>query len=366
MRVTTTLGSLMMGASLCAARACAPHPRPTTTTSLSSEIGTTTAGGAATTTTSQETLSATESSSSIESSVTAETSTADSTTTELETTTSGSTTQETLSVTDSTSQETTSVTESQTTVETSATTELETTTSGSTSQETLSATESQTAVETSATTTDGISSFTTIIATTTAVTSQETETSTTADDATSTTIEATTTTAGPPVITNLVENGGFEKATVDPWVVEGTSPTVYTDPFGCAEGTHCLLLPGNLDNTATVCQRVAVEAGFEYTFKAQVLQNCIKEYGSNSLSCDDNVNTAELSIDGAFDSGEKGIVGYNFFNDFTFTFSYTGPGIDSTDLCITITQNQGINPSFYLDAVSFTRGQAVPIPDPTE
>ncbi|KAF5245972.1 hypothetical protein FANTH_7062 [Fusarium anthophilum] len=325
-----------MGASLCAARACAPHPRPTTTTSLTSEIGTTTAGGAATTTTSQETLSATESASSIESSVTVETSTADSATTELETTTSGSTTQETLSVTDSTS------------------------------QETLSATESQTTVETSATTTDDISSFTTIVATTTAVTSQETETSTTADEATSTTIEATTTTAGPPVITNLVENGGFEKATVDPWVVEGTSPTVYTDPFGCAEGTHCLLLPGNLDNTATVCQRVAVEAGFEYTFKAQVLQNCIKEYGSNSLSCDDNVNTAELSIDGAFDSGEKGIVGYNFFNDFTFTFSYTSPSIDSTDLCITITQNQGINPSFYLDAVSFTRGQAVPISDPTD
>ncbi|KAF5586151.1 uncharacterized protein FSUBG_12225 [Fusarium subglutinans] len=336
MRVTTTLGSLLMGASLCAARACAPHPRPTTTTSLASEIGTTTAGGAATTTNSQETLSATESASSIESSVTIETSSADSATTELETTTSGSTTQETLSVTDSTS------------------------------QETLSVTESQTTVETSATTTDDISSFTTIVATTTAVTSQETETSTTADEATSTTIEATTTTAGPPVITNLAENGGFEKSTVDPWVVEGTSPIVYTDPFGCAEGTHCLLLPGNLDNTATVCQRVAVEAGFEYTFKAQVLQVCNKQYQPASVSCDDNVNTAELSIDGAFDSGEKGIVGYNFFNDFTFTFSYTGPSIDSTDLCITITQNQGINPSFYLDAVSFTRGQAVPIPDPTD
>ncbi|KAF4501900.1 hypothetical protein FAGAP_1871 [Fusarium agapanthi] len=324
MRVTTTLGSLIMGAGLCAARACAPHPRPTTT-SLSSEIGTTTAGGAATTTTSQETLSATESASSIESSVTVETSPAD-----------------------------------------SATTELETATSGSTSQETLSVTESQTTVETSATTTDGISSFITVVATTTAITSQETETSTTVDEATSTTIEATTTTAGPPVITNLVENGGFEESTVDPWVVEGTSPVVDTNPFACAEGNNCLQLPGNLDNSAKVCQRVEVEAGFEYTFKAQVLQNCIKEYGSNILSCDDNVNTAELSIDGAFDSGEKGIVGYNFYNDFTYTFSYTGPSIDSTDLCITITQNQGISPAFYLDAVSFTRGQAVPIPDPTE
>ncbi|KAF5532683.1 hypothetical protein FPHYL_13735 [Fusarium phyllophilum] len=325
MRVTATFGTLIMGAGLCAARACAPNPRPTTTSSFSSEIGTTTAGGAATTTTFQETISATESESSIESSVTIETSTAD-----------------------------------------SATTELETTTSGFTSQETASVTESQTSVESSATTTDGISSFTTLLATTTAVTSQETETSTTADDATSTTIEATTTTAGPPVITNLVENGGFEDTTSDPWVVEGTSPAVYMSQFFCAEGRKCLQLPGNLDNTARVCQSVAVEAGFEYTFKAQVLQNCIKEYGSNTLVCDDNINTAELSIDGVFDGGVDGIVGYNTYKDFTYTFSYTGPSIDSTDLCVTITQNQGLSPTFYLDGVSLTRGQAVPIPDPTE
>ncbi|KAF5687827.1 hypothetical protein FDENT_5117 [Fusarium denticulatum] len=325
MRVTATFGTLIMSASLCAARACAPHPRPTTTTSLSSEIGTTTAGGAATTTTSQETTSVTESASSIELSVSVETSTAD-----------------------------------------SATTELETTTSGFTSQETASVTESQTSVESSATTTDGISSFTTLLATTTAVTSQETDTSTAVDDATSTTIEATTTTAGPPVITNLVENGGFEDETSDPWVVEGTSPVVSTNPFACAAGNNCLELLGNLENSARVCQRVAVEAGFEYTFKAQVRQYCIKEYGSNILSCDDNVNTAKLSIDGVFDSGADGIPRQNEFNDFTYTFSYTDPSIDSTDLCITITQNQGLSPIFYLDGVSFTRGQAVPIPDPTE
>ncbi|KAF5639307.1 hypothetical protein F52700_4159 [Fusarium sp. NRRL 52700] len=325
MRVTITFGSILMCAGLCAARACAPHPRPTTTTSLSSEIGTTTAGGAATTTTSQETLSVTESASSIESSITVETSTLD-----------------------------------------TATTELETTTSGATSQETLSVSESQTTAETSATTTDGISSFTTIVATTTAVTSQETETSTTADEAATTTIEATTTTAGPPVITNLVENGGFEESTVDPWVVEGASPAVYMSQFWCAEGSKCLQLPGNFDNSARVCQSVEVEAGFEYTFKAQVLQNCVKEYGSNILVCDDNINTAKLSIDGVYDSGDHGIVGSNTYNDFTYTFSYTGPSIDSTDLCITITQNQGLGPVFYLDGVSFTRGQVVPIPDPTE
>ncbi|KAH7193895.1 uncharacterized protein B0J16DRAFT_381774 [Fusarium flagelliforme] len=321
MRVTATFGSLIMGASLCAARACAPHPRPTTTSSLSSEIGTSKAGGAATTTTSQETVSTTES---IESSVTIETSTAD-----------------------------------------SATTELETTTSGSTSQETFSVTGSETSAESSATTTDDISSFTTIVASTTAVTSEETETSTTVDEATTTTAEATTTTAGPPVITNLVENGGFEDETNDPWVVEGATPAVFRS-FFCGEGNKCMQLAGNFNNFAKVCQRVEVEAGFEYTFKAKVLQNCIKSYGSNIEVCEDNVNTAELSIDGVYDSGEHGIVGYNSYNDYTYTFAYTGPSIDSTDLCITITQNQGLSPSFYLDGVSFTRGQAVPIPDPTE
>ncbi|RGP59211.1 hypothetical protein FSPOR_11504 [Fusarium sporotrichioides] len=344
MRVTTTFGSLILGAGLCAARACVPHPRPTTTSSFSSEIGTTTAGGSATTVTSQETISFTESESSIEASATKE----------LETTTSGLTSQETLSVT-------------ATIVESSATTELETTTSGLTSQEISSATESQTSGESSATTTttDDISSFTTILTTTTAVTSQETETSTAADDATSTTIEATTTTAGPPVVTNLVQNGGFEDGTVDPWTVEGASPAVFSS-FFCTEGKKCMQLPGNLDDSAKVCQRVAVEAGFEYTFKALVLQNCIKSYGSNIEVCEDNVNTADLSIDGVFDSGEAGIVGYNTYTDFTYTFSYTGPSIDSTDICITITQNQGISPNFYLDGVSLTQGKAVPIPDPTE
>ncbi|CAG7563207.1 unnamed protein product [Fusarium equiseti] len=320
MRVTTTFGSLIMGASLCAARACAPHPRPTTTLSLSSEIGTTTAGGTATTTASQETLSTTEA---LEPSVTIETSTAD-----------------------------------------SATTELKTATSGSTSQETLTVTESETSAESSATTTDDISSFTTIVASTTAVTSEETETSTTVDEATTTTVEVTTTTAGPPMVTNLVQNGGFEDETSDPWVVPGASPSVYQGGF-CAEGSKCLHLSSSSD-FVKACQRVEVEAGFEYTFKAKVLQNCIKSYGSNIEVCEDNINTAELYIDGVYYSDEQGIVGYNTYNDFTFTFPYTGPSIDSTNLCIRITQNQGLSPSFYLDSVSVTRGQAVPIPDPTE
>ena len=92
----------------------------------------------------------------------------------------------------------------------------------------------------------------------------------------------------------------------------------------------------------------------------------MKSYGSNNEVCDNNINTAELSIAGVFNSGAKGIVGYNSYNDYTYTFSYTGLSIDSTDLCILILQNQGINPSFYLDGVSFTRGKAVPIPEPTD
>ncbi|RBR26460.1 uncharacterized protein FIESC28_00754 [Fusarium coffeatum] len=318
MRVTATFGSLIVGASLCAARACAPHPRSTTTSSLISEIGTTTAESSATTTTS---LSATEAESSIESSVIIETSTVESATTELDSTTSDS--------------------------------------------ETLTVTESETSAESSATTTDGISSFTTIVASTTAITFEDTETSTSVDEATTTTVEATTTTAGPPVITNLVQNGGFEDATIDPWVVEGAPSRITNDAFA-PEGSQLLRLDGDLANSAKVCQRVEVEAGFEYTFKAQVAQYCIKSFGSNIVMCDDDVNTVQLSIAGVYVSGDRGIVGYNIFNEYTYTFSYTGPSIDSTDLCITISQNQGIGPVFYLDGVSLTRGRAVPIPTPTD
>ena len=120
-----------------------------------------------------------------------------------------------------------------------------------------------------------------------------------------------------------------------------------------------------LNNYAMVCQRVELEAGFEYTLKAQVAQQCIKSFGSSIPPCDDNINTAELSIMGVFNSGEQGIVGSSF-NGYTYTFSYTGPSIDSASLCITILQNQGIRPSFYLDGVSLTRGRAVPIPTPTD
>ncbi|KAF4333586.1 hypothetical protein FBEOM_12600 [Fusarium beomiforme] len=298
MRVSTTFGSILLGAGLCAARACAPHPRPTTTTSVSSEVGTTTTEG-------------------------------------------------------------------------STTNVIETTASGSTSQETLTVSESQASVESSATTTEvstTISSFTTLATTTSGtsgLTSQETETSTTTDDATSTTLEATTTSAGPPVITNIVQNGGFEDSAIDPWEVTGATPNIQNS--WCPEGSQCLQLPQAFDdNTAKICQRVEVEQGFEYTFKMLVYQNCIKSFGSNIVSCDSDVNTVDMSIDGVFDSGAIGVVGDGNFHEVSKTFSYVDPSIDSTDLCITITVNQGVYYNYLIDGVSLTQGKAVPIPAETD
>ncbi|KAM5526949.1 hypothetical protein FOXYSP1_20630 [Fusarium oxysporum f. sp. phaseoli] len=324
MRVVSTLGSLVLGAGLCAARACAPHPRPT---SFSSEVGTTTSESATATSslTSHETLSATKSETKVESFVTLSTSS------------------------------------------TSATTGLEETTSGLTVTETHTTVESAAALETSTTEASTLtSSFITKLATTTYVTSQETETSTAVDEATSTTIGPTTTTAGPPVQTaNLVQNGGFEDSSIEPWEASGATPTV--EALFCPEGTHCLRFTGSYDgNTATICQRVQVEQGFEYTFKANVNQNCIKSFGSAILSCDDKVNTVELLIDGVFDSGDQGIIGDSNYHELSNTFSYVGPSIDSTDLCIIFKVNQGVYYSHYLDGISLTRGKAVPIPAETD
>ena len=77
-------------------------------------------------------------------------------------------------------------------------------------------------------------------------------------------------------------------------------------------------LPGNLNNSFN---RVEVKVGFEYTFNAQVLQNCVKSYDLNIVSYDDNVNPAELSIKGVSDSGEHDVVGYISHTDYTYTFS---------------------------------------------
>ncbi|KNB07819.1 hypothetical protein FOXG_08878 [Fusarium oxysporum f. sp. lycopersici 4287] len=148
-------------------------------------------------------------------------------------------------------------------------------------------------------------------------------------------------------------------------VASGATPTV--EALFCPEGTHCLRFTGSYDgNTATICQRVQVEQGFEYAFKSNVNQNCIKSFGSAILSCDDNINTVELLIDGVFDSGDQGIIGDSNYHEFSNTFSYVGPSIDSTDLCIIFKVNQGVYYSHYLDGISLTRGKAVPIPAETD
>ncbi|KAL4721834.1 hypothetical protein ACLX1H_011328 [Fusarium chlamydosporum] len=306
MRVSTTLGSLILSAGLVAARACAPHPRPTTTTSAGGVDTTTDVASASTTLAatsdviSQDTTTVIESPTNVESSVTLSTSVS---------------------------------------VEASVSTELSTTV-GPTSEETAITTTFETAVTSSA----ALSTF---------------ETS-------ATSAEATTTTASPPVETvNLVENGGFEDATMEPWEVMGTTPSLQGG--FASEGTQSLSLPKDFeDNAAVVCQRVAVEQGFEYTFKVSVAQNCIFSFGSNIVSCEDNANKIQLTIDGVYFSEELGITDYNTFHEVSQTFSYVGPSIDSTDLCITIKVIDAAYYNFYLDGISLVKGQAVPIPEETD
>ncbi|KAM0491927.1 hypothetical protein ACHAP8_010300 [Fusarium lateritium] len=292
MRVTTNFGSLILSASLVAARfqACAPHPRPTTTT----------AATGVDTTTDVESFST------------------------IATATSGLTTEET-----------TIVTESQTDVESSVTV--------STS---LTTTEFDTAVTSSVT----LSTF---------------ETSTTSADATSEATEATTTTASPPAEnTNIVQNAGFEDSTIEPWEVTGTNPNIQ-DNFG-SEGSKSLSLPQEFTNSAAkICQSVAIEQGFEYTFKASVAQNCIFSFGSNIVSCEDNANKIQLTIDAVSDSGDLGVLGYNTFNEVSDTFSYIGPSVEQTALCVTIKVIDAAYYNFYLDGISLVRGKAVALPEET-
>ncbi|CEI67937.1 hypothetical protein FVEN_g7788 [Fusarium venenatum] len=315
MRVPTTFGSLILSASLVAARACAPHPRPTTITSASGVDTKTDVRSASST---------------------------------LATTTSGLTSQETTTVTESQTDVESFVTLSTSlTEEASLSTQLSTT-FGPTSQETLTTTEFDTAVTSSAT----LSTF---------------ETSTTSADTTSKVTEVTTTTASPPVeTTNIVQNGGFEDSTIEPWEVIGTTP--FLRNFSAEKGKSLSLPRDFTDNAAIVCQRVAIEQGFEYTFKASVAQYCIFSFGSNIVACEDNANKIQLTVDGVSgsDSGELGIIGYNTFNEVSNTFSYIGPSIDQTDLCITIKVAEAAYYIFYLDDISLIRGRAIPIPEETD
>ncbi|KAM0492352.1 hypothetical protein ACHAP8_010039 [Fusarium lateritium] len=280
MRVNTTIGSLIISAGLVAARACAPHPQSTTTTSLwTSETETAIAVGSAT----METV-------------------------------------ETTSV--ATSGETTTVIESD------------------------SAVESPVMIATSG-------SETSIIEVSTSVT--ETSTSTTED--------ATTTTTTPAQSVQSPPNGNFEDKTLEPWESTGTTAVLAQGNY-CYEKNQCARLPGPYSgNTAKICQRIELQQGYEYTFAAHLRQTCSYDAGEGEdIDCSPNVNTVQLFIDGASFTS-KPVDWDNQWHEYSDTFQYTGPSIDSTDLCIAAVITQGDTYYFYVDAVSLVRGKSVPIPE---
>ncbi|RGP69560.1 hypothetical protein FSPOR_4664 [Fusarium sporotrichioides] len=283
MRVQTTLGSLILSAGLCAARACAPHPQSTTTTSpWTSETETTTAVG-------------------------------------------------------------------------SVTTEIAGTTSGVTSEETMTVTESDTAVESSETLPTSGFETSTIEISTTSVAKASTRTT-----------EDSTTTTSPAHSVQSPPNGDFEDPTLEPWVSTGTT-TVFAYGNYCYEKNQCARLPGPYNgNNAKICQRVEVEQGYEYTFSAHLRQSC-SYYNAGEgedIDCSPFVNTVQLYIDGvSFFS--KPVDWDNQYHEYSDTFQYTGPSIDSTSLCIAVVVTQGDTYDFFVDAVSLVRGKSVPVPEET-
>ncbi|KAF5530102.1 hypothetical protein FPHYL_14135 [Fusarium phyllophilum] len=290
MRVHTTLGPLILSAGLCAARACAPHPRSTTaTSSWSSETDTATAAIGSTTT------------------------------------------------------------------------EIATTISGVASEETTTTAESDSAVETSVTVSTSALESSILESSTFQVSTSAAEAST------HTTEDATTTTTSPAQSVQTPPNGDFEDATLAPWESTGTT-AVLTRGIVCYQGSQCANLPGPYSgNTAKICQRVDIQQGYEYTFAAHLRQGCTYYSAGEGedLDCDDNINSVELSIDGVFDSEAKPVSWDNQYHEYSNTFQYTGPSIDSTDLCISVIINQGERYNFIVDSVSLVRGKSVPVPEET-
>jgi hypothetical protein len=126
-------------------------------------------------------------------------------------------------------------------------------------------------------------------------------------------------------------------------------------------------LPGPYSgNTAKICQRVDIQQGYEYTFAAHLRQGCsYHDAGEGEdLDCYDNINSVKLSIDGVFDSEAKPVGNYQYY-EYSNTFQYTGPSIDSTDLCVSVIINQGDRYEFVVDNVSLVRGKSVPVPEET-
>jgi hypothetical protein len=124
-------------------------------------------------------------------------------------------------------------------------------------------------------------------------------------------------------------------------------------------------LPGPYSgNTAKICQRVEIQQGYEYTFVAYLWQGCTHYDAEKEEDgdCSPNANTVQLSIDGvSFTS--KSVDSDHQFHEYSSTFQYTGPSIDSTDLCIAIVITQGYSYQFLVDSVSLVRGKSVPVPE---
>ncbi|GKU06406.1 hypothetical protein FLAG1_08831 [Fusarium langsethiae] len=236
----------------------------------------------------------------------------------------------------------------------SVTTEIAGTTLGATSEETMTVTESDTAVEPSETLpTSGFETSTIEISTTSV-----------AEASTRTIEDSTTTTTSPAHSVQSPPNGDFEDPTLEPWVSTGTT-AVFAYGNYCYEKNQCVRLPGPYSgNNAKICQRVEVEQGYEYTFSAHLRQSCsyYNAREGEDIDCSPFVNTVQLYIDGV-SSFSKPVDWDNQWHEYSDTFQYTGPSIDSTSLCIAVVMTQGDNYDFFVDAVSLVRGKSVPIPE---
>jgi hypothetical protein len=132
----------------------------------------------------------------------------------------------------------------------------------------------------------------------------------------------------------------------------------------CCLLTFCRRLPGPYSgNTAKICQSVAIEQGYEYTFSAYLRQSCTYDAGEGEpIDCNPNTNTVQLTIDGAA-FASKSVNWDNQWHEYSTTFRYIGPSIDSTDLCVAAVIVQGVTYEYFVDAVSLVRGESVPIPE---
>ncbi|KAG9505129.1 hypothetical protein J7337_002095 [Fusarium musae] len=252
----------------------------------------------------------------------------------------------------------------------STTTEIATTTiSGVAPKQTTTTTESESAVETSVTVSTSAFETSTLESSTLESPTLELTTfqvSTSAAEAsTHTTEDATTTTTSPAQSAQTPPNGDFEDATLAPWESTGTT-AVLVRGLAYYQGNQCADLPGSYNgNTAKICQLLDIQQGYEYTFAAHLRQGCTYYSAGEGedLDCDNNTHSFKLSIDGVFDSEAKPVSRDNQYHEYSNTFQYTGPSIDSIDLCVSVVINQGERYEFLVDSVSIVRGKSVPVPE---